>query len=339
MRTPFFYMLSAILLFFSCSQMPKQAFPEVKDISEYEQTQFLPTLEHRISTDTNSVYCATLLFAWDEVRNIIGTPLSIPEEYQDLILLNASTSYRNVLKDNEYKVKGEVQGDLITARAEFDKSLPFLCELQKFNNCLTFSGHKVAAFGVAGYDRDEMTNTVDILYYENDDNFIIKLAPTDTEHEIILFKTGETYTTMAEMVAASDNLIQIGKQESVTESTKWKYQFEDDDMVMIPDMSFNISANFNKLINNIFTAKQESYRIIKAWQRIAFLLNETGAKIESEAEVEMALEECSELEEIVRHEPKKMIFDKPFFLMLHRTDAQHPYCCMHLVNSELTVKE
>ena len=129
MRTPFVYMLAAILLLFSCRQTPKQAFPKVKDISEYEQTQFLPTLEHRISADTNSVYCATLLFAWDEARNIIGAPLSIPEEYQDLILLNASTSYRNVLKDNEYKVKGEVQGDLITARAEFDKSLPFPCEL------------------------------------------------------------------------------------------------------------------------------------------------------------------------------------------------------------------
>lgn len=338
MRTPFVYMLLAILLLLSCSQTPKQAFPKVKDISEYEQTQFLPTLEHRISTDTNSVYCATLLFAWDEARNIIGAPLSIPEEYQDLILLNASTSYRNVLKDNEYKVKGEVQGDLITARAEFDKSLPFPCELQKFNNCLTFNGHKVAAFGVAGCDRDEMTNIVDILYYENDDNFIIKLAPTDTEHEIILFKTGETYTTMAEMVAATDSLIKIGKQESVVDSTRWKYRFDDDDMVMIPDMSFNISADFNKLINNTFTAKHKSYRIIKAWQRIAFLLNETGAKIESEAAVEMVLE-CLELERPVRHEPKRMIFDKPFFLMLHRTDTQYPYCCMHLVNSELMVKE
>lgn len=338
MRTPFVYMLAAILLLFSCRQTPKQTFPKVKDISEYEQTQFLPTLEHRISADTNSVYCATLLFAWDEARNIIGAPLSIPEEYQDLILLNASTSYRNVLKDNEYKVKGEVQGDLISARAEFDKSLPFPCELQKFKNRLTFGGQKVAAFGVAGYDRDEMTHIVDILYYENDDNFIIKLVLTDTEHEIILFKTGKVYKTMAEMVAASDSLIQLGKQESVMDSTRWKYQFEDDDMVMIPDMSFNISADFNKLINNIFTAKQESYRIIKAWQRIAFLLNETGAKIESEAEVEMLLE-CLEWDDFVKHEPKKMIFDKPFFLMLHRTGAQYPYCCMHLVNSELMVKE
>ena len=143
---------------------------------------------------------------------------------------------------------------------------------------------------------------------------------------------------MAEMVAASDSLIKIGKQESVVDSTRWKYRFDDDDMVMIPDMSFNISADFNKLINNTFTAKHESYRIIKAWQRIAFLLNETGAKIESEAAVEMVLE-CLELERPVRHEPKRMIFDKPFFLMLHRTDVQYPYCCMHLVNSELMVKE
>ena len=176
-----------LTIFFSCENDRK--FPEVKKLSDYENTQFIPTLEHKISRDKNSVYCATLLFAWDEIRKQINSPLTISNEYLDLNLLNNSTSFKNVLKNNEYKVSGEVDGELITARAEFNKSLPFEVKLQSFKNKLTFDGHNVSSFGVNGYDSYEQLKIVKIIYYKNDNNFIIKLLPKEKEHEIILFKT------------------------------------------------------------------------------------------------------------------------------------------------------
>ena len=310
---------------------------QLENLSEYVGTMFVPTMEHLIPADSNTVYCATLLFAWDEARKHIGTALSIPERYQDLRLLNASTSFRNVLKSNEYTAIGTVDGDYIYAHAEFKKSLPFDYQLRKLEHRLTFAKQKVAAFGVMGDDNDDLTNIVKILYYKNDNNFIIKLKPSDKEHDIVLFKTSKTYSTIAEMAAAADSLTKIGQKERKIQNLRWKYQFLSDDEVVIPDIDFDISTNFNKLIGNIFHANSLDYEILQAWQRTAFKLNETGAEIKSEAKV--AIFCLEDEEETTKPTPKKMIFDKPFFLMLRRTDAQHPYFVLHAVNAELMVKE
>jgi serine protease inhibitor len=183
-----------------------------------------------------------------------------------------------------------------------------------------------------------MKQIVEILYYKNDKNFIIKLIPADKEHEIVLFKTEKKYGTMAEMAAATDSLIQLGKKERTVASKKWKYQFLSDDVVMVPDIDFDISASFDKLVGNLFEANTKTYKILKAWQRTAFKLDEAGAEVKSEAEFEVVLLSI-EQEEETKPTPKKMIFDKPFFVMLRRTDAKNPYFCLYVANPELLVRE
>jgi hypothetical protein len=66
-------------------------------------------------------------------------------------------------------------------------------------------------------------------------------------------------------------------------------------------------------------------------------LDESGAKIESEAEIEVAVEEMAIIEEIKK--PKKMYLDKPFFIILKRTDSKNPYFALWNANSELMIKE
>jgi hypothetical protein len=353
MRNTIALFLLTPLLLLSCGHSPKEEAVQApvskealmeqatqpENLSEYGGTVFVPTMEHFLPTDSNSVYCATLLVAWEEVRKIIGTSLAIPQKYQDLRLLNASTSFRNVLKSNEYTASGVVSGDYIYTRAEFKKSLPFDYQLNKMEHRLTFTKQKVAAFGVMGDDNNDLTDMVKILYYKNDNNFIIKLKPSDKEHEIVLFKTTKTYPTMAAMAAAADSLIEIGQKERKIQSLRWKYQLWSDDEVVIPDIDFDISTTFKKLIGNTFRANSLDYEILQAWQRTSFKLNETGAEIASEAKVEICLSLDEEEEEVKKPTPKKMVFDKPFFLMLRRTDAQHPYFVLHAVNAELMVKE
>ncbi|MDD3771788.1 MAG: hypothetical protein PHC38_03930, partial [Weeksellaceae bacterium] len=161
----------------SCEK--KSRFSEVKNLSEYPNTQFIPTLEHQITKDKNSVYCATLLFAWDEIRNIIHADLMIPDEFLDLKLLNDSKSFIDVLESNEYKSSGKISDNLITARAEFKKSLPFEMKLNTYTGKLTFDEQKVASFGVDGFDEYELLQSVKIMYYKDDNNFIVKLLPKD----------------------------------------------------------------------------------------------------------------------------------------------------------------
>lgn len=320
---------------FSCKNDRK--FPEVKKLSEYKSTQFIPTLENKISNDKNSVYCATLLFAWDEIRKQINSPLTISDEYFDLKLLNKSTSYENVLKSNEYNVSGEVDGDIITARAEFKKSLPFEVKLQSFKNKLTFDGKKVSSFGVYGYDDYEQLKNVQIVYYKNDNIFIIKLLPKDKEHEIIFFKTDQSFNSIAEMTTEIEKMTEIGKTEKKNEKINWRYYYSSEDEVIIPKLNFNIETNYSTLEGNRFNSIKQNFQIETAWQRTAFILDESGAEIESEAEIAVAVEEVEE--EYEKPKPKKMIFDKPFLILLKRTDAKNPYFGLWTTNTELMTKE
>ena len=320
---------------FSCKNDRK--FTEVKRLSEYKNTQFIPTLEHKISNDKNYVYCATLLFAWDEIRKQINSSLTISNEYFDLKLLNKSTSFENVLKSNEYEVSGKVNKGLISAKAEFNKSLPFELKLESFNNKLTFDGQKVSSFGVNGYNSYEQLDIVKIVYYKNDNNFIIKLLPKGKEHEIILFKTDQSYNSIAEMTTKIEKLTKIGITEKKNEKINWKYFYSEEDIVVIPKFNFNVETNYNSLEGNRFSTNKQDFQIESAWQRTAFILDESGAEIESEAEMAVSTEEMDE--EYEKPKPKKMIFDKPFLILLKRTDSKNPYFGLWIANTELLTKK
>ena len=312
-------------------------FSAVKNLAEFKQTQFTPTLEHQISNNKNAVYCATLLFAWDAIRMQMHTPITVSDEYFDLKLLNSSTTFTNVLKNNEYKISGDIDGDTIKAKAEFNKSLPFEVNLQSFDNKLTFGGQKVASFGIQGNDDYELLKTVKIIYYQNDNNFIIKLLPKDAAHEIILFKPDKNFNSIAEMTAEVEKLTEIGKSEINNEKLNWKYYYNAEDEVIIPKLNFNIQTNYSTLEGSVFNADNQYFVVAKAWQRTAFILDENGAEIESEAEIEVEEEESEE--EYEKPKPKKMIFDKPFLILLKRTDAKNPYFGLWSSNTELMIQE
>lgn len=322
-----------ITILYSCNEDSR--FPEVKNLTEYKNTTFIPTLEHKISNDKNSVYCATLLFAWEEIRNQINAHLTIPDEHVDLNLLNKSTSFKNVLKNEEYEASGQVENGVVKASAAFSKSLPFSLKLENFKNNLVFDGQKVASFGVNGYSDYDQLNLVQIVYYKNDNNFIIKLLPKDEEHEIILFKTDKNFNSMTEMTEEIERLTEIGKTEKKNEKTRWKYYYDYEDVVIIPKFSFNIETNYPSLIGNRFSTSEQDFQIKEAWQRTAFVLDESGAEIESEAVMETTEEGPAE----EKPKPKKMIFDQPFLILLKRSDNLNPYFGLWTTNTELMIKE
>jgi len=328
-----FVIILALLM--SCRNQEVRKFPDVKKLSEYKNTNFLPTLEHAIDEQNNSVYCATLLYAWEKVRKIIGLPLVISQEDTDLLLLNNSKSFINVLKANEYSASGTVDGDLITAKAEFSKSLPFEIKLDSYDKRLNFKGEPVASFGVGGYSDYKQRNNVQIIYYKDDDNFIIELLPKDKKHEIILFKTDKVFQSMAEMNKEILKLTEIGNNERENEKLEWKYWLNSEDIVIIPKINFNIETNYSNLERKNFNTTDQNYKTETVWQRTAFILDENGAEIESEAET---VTMCAIIEE-EKEKPKNMIFDKNFLILLKRTDSQNPYFGLWVTNTELLIKE
>ncbi|MFC4738595.1 serpin family protein [Flavobacterium ponti] len=207
--------------------------------------------------------------------------------------------------------------------------------MNSYEKKLTFDKTPVKSFGLSGYDEFEMINSVKIIYYKNDENFIIKLLPKDENHEIILFKKEEKFASFFEMIQEIDNLTDLANIQKQNVKLYWKFQFREEDKLIIPKINFNIKTNFPKLEGNIYNGFDSQYTIESIIQRTAFILDESGAEIESE--VEVAVEAAEEIIE-EKPKPKQLIFDKPFLILLKRKDSKNPYFGLWTVNSELMIK-
>ncbi|WP_321424620.1 hypothetical protein [uncultured Bacteroides sp.] len=315
-------------------KLGKEAFAPAKNLSEYKKSIFLPTLENKLSPNKNSIYCATLLYAWDELRKEIKPPFQIDKELKDLTLLNNSQSFVDALNKGDYKSNTIVKGNNIKVNVEFSKSLPFEIKVEDLYNTLIFKNEKVYCFGIYGSDSCQ-SKIVEILYYKNDNEFLISLIPKDHAHEIILLKTNDRFNSMAKILSKIENYINLGNYEVRTRKAEWKYTFNEDDNIIIPKIKFNIETNYPTLEGKLFKSNQQSYLIKEAMQRTAFTLDEYGAQIESESEITTlsAMEEEKE-----KPQPKHLIFNKPFFIMLKKTHSKNPYFAMWVANSELMIK-
>jgi hypothetical protein len=313
---------------------PERQFAVLKDSSTYKTTAFLTTIEHEIPTNKNAIYSASFLFAWQKVKKLVDVPYDANDNSTDLSKLNNSDAHIGTLRTSEYTATVEVNGGLITARAEFSKSLPFDLPLESYSNKLVFDNTKVASFGLYGSDKMR-SEIVTILYYKDDNNFIIKLSPSDKKHEIILFKSEDTYLSMIELNKAIAEFTKTGNKEKDNIKLAWKYKLADEDIVVIPKFNFNVETNYMTLEGLKIKTHRDSFQIHTAWQRTAFILDELGAVIESQAEVVLAVDADTE----AKPKPKKLVFDKPFLIFLKRVDAENPYFGIWNANAALMVKE
>ena len=79
------------------------------------------------------------------------------------------------------------------------------------------------------------------------------------------------------------------------------------------------------------------YEIVVAYQRTALLLDEAGAEIESEAYMATEAAEAPP-ENVEEPQPKRLVFDRPFLLVMKRKEAEHSYFVAWIVNEELMKK-
>ena len=298
-------------------------FPKVKNVTALEKTDFVPTLESSFNTESNIIYGATIPFAWNEIKNIIGTPLNNFTS-KELEELNGTKSFLNVLKENEYETSVEVNGSVITAKAYFRKSLPFEEPLTKFKKSLKFGESNVESFGLRGSCRcTGSCSSVRINYFNNENDFSISLFPENKEHEIILIMNQKVKNNLSDFTEYL-KVIRQQKNQNV--------YFNHSDKIEIPIIEFNLEKNFDQFIGSTFSSAMSSFEVRKAYQRNAFILNENGAEVESKALIEVA-------ESASISKPKMMIFNKPFVIFLKRKDADNPYFGVYIGNDELLKKK
>ena len=331
-------LLIPIFLFLLASCSPdnskkaiKSAFPKtVQRLDSLKQTVFLPTLETNVDSKKNAIYAASLLMAWDEIKNVIQEPI-IKIESDELRQINQSKSHKDVLTKDEYHTELQSLTDhTIAVKASFKKALPFSHPLFKDSLSLKFNGKSVVSFGVDG-----SSEFVDIVYYNHDNDFALALKPKDRKHEIILVKTSfaRNYQITNQLLELSNK--EAGFQKARNPKNYWKYALMDEDKIRIPIIRFNIATNYTGIEGTHFFTQHKKREILTLYQRTAFVLNEKGAEVESETIMAVTDSTSAVME---RPQPKNLIFDKPFLILLKRTDSKNPYFAMFVANNELMEK-
>lgn len=325
--------LSLLFLITSCtSNLEKSPFSEEINIDSFKSTDFVGTIENKFPEDKNIIYTPTLLFAWNEIKEkLLSIQLQNKSESSDLYILHHSETFKNSLEKNEYKTEIEIKDGGINSFAEFKLELSFDPKLQQLEYPLSFKHVDVEGFGMTKFDK-EIANKIEIIYYKDNENFIFKIKPSQQNHELIFIKglANEIYS-FNKLLLEFERFKQLGLNEKNNPALKWKFTLNKNDSFEIPKLNFNIRKDYKTIEGESFKGNNVNYTIGKASQKIAFLLDENGAKIESEADVE--LKEIAALETDLNI--KNLFLDNTFYLIAKHSNSSNPYFIAKIDNTEL----
>ncbi|MBK6827345.1 MAG: hypothetical protein IPG86_10915 [Chitinophagaceae bacterium] len=342
-RTAVSFMIAMAVCLTACrspkdkaSDMDWSAIPDVVSIDSLKSTDFVPTLDHSIDPSRNTVYAVAMQYAWDTLSRLLPGGLLESNRYSgDLNLLRQSAGFQSALtKTNTVSgLKWMVRP--LLRKLFFNKTLPFPSSMEKADTPLVFNSQKVKAFGMYNPD-PAIREFCQLGYYASDQAFLLKIFPKDDAHEIWLLLCQDSLPTLGAAVQKAKIWSRTGAEQTSGETHQWKYRFYANDVISLPETRFNIAAHYKGLEGQVLYLKDGQRTIVTAYQRTGFILNETGAVAESHAV--MAVDSAIAPVRMEIPPPKKLIFNQPFYIILKRKEASHPYFVMRVANAELLVK-
>jgi hypothetical protein len=341
--------------------IPVADFPPEKDAATFGATDVLPHPADRIQAGRNYVYCATFQLAWDDFRQLVGDDPQV--EGRPLIAtgLNGPAFPRSSLSPASYVARmGPVSAGIhdtilaemrekfpgvtptfrdpdrpsdFLAYAFLQKNLPFAARFDRISEPLVFHAAagdtKVKCFGFkelksASSDPAKLKDQVDVLHYESDEEFVLRLKPkTD---EIVLAKLRPA-ATLSETLQTVQRLIGMPPKKVDRPS------LEDKDKLLIPCLGFNGLRHYVELNGKrIENPGKEAWQIVDAKQSVRFLLNESGARLESDVQL---YSDWNGHTPPPPPKPRMFVFDRPFLLYLKERTAEQPYLVIWVANAEL----
>ena len=318
------------------------------------KAQITPTYTSKLSTiDSNKVWVGTFNLVWNDFMNdVIKGKVEFTDGESKLANeLNKQSFTTDQLSENSYfKIQGQANGEDLKnkiqngikqkfnensqlidridwndsngyvlyamLKKEFNFLEPFSTAMGslKFNNSET----RVKCFGVDSSNNPIASKNVEVLFYNSEDDFAIKLKTKEGE-EVILYKTtGENKTF-------EENYQEIKKQQS---NYSGKTTFEKDDMLRIPFIKVDDEINYDELCGK--EIKNSKYYIKQALQTIDFELNNVGGSVKSEAVIDATTKALTE-------NARKMIFDSDFILYLKEENKDQPYLALKVDNTDVLV--
>ncbi|PQJ10696.1 hypothetical protein CJD36_012040 [Flavipsychrobacter stenotrophus] len=312
-------------------------FPKVIPIGSLSNTFFVPSLNNDAPSTGNVIYTPVFLFAWNELRQALGGTFTMEKADKMLQEADTTTLFKSALTPGEYETKVNADDGAVQLSAYFKKALPFIETMDTVDKGQPFAfyGYPIKAFGMLHYN-EKIAAQIAILYYRTNDHFIIKITPKDQAQEVILAKGLTNERTLAGLLAETDKLIKVGAAEQKSKMKEDKYRLNPIDQVVIPVLRFNLEKDYTDFAGTLLHHSKKTNTLLSATQRTAFVLDEHGAKVESE--VTVSTDSMPDIN-IRRPDLSKLLwFDKPFVVILRKTGISQPYLMMKIENTELMVK-
>ncbi len=327
------------------------------DSKDLKNTIITAHLEEKIVPGKNIIYCSTFQLAWNELRDdIIKEDIRLEDEPPMVAILNKKLTTKadisqdcyiamagfgkdDILRKINQALKAKFRHDAptVTARLRPDsiyaygfllKNLRFATPFERLKKPVRFrcpSGPiDVRAFGIEEHSprtrtRAKMAKQVRILAYDyNTDECVVRLASKSPHDEIVLARVDARQTLM-ETIRSLQRMIEGGQSQPL----------HHDDTLQIPKLDFDIRHSYSQLLGKfLLNAGFTTYYIYKARQDVRFRLNEKGAMLKSQAEIQLESQGMN-----------KLAFDGPFLLYLKEKQAKLPYLAIWVDNPEILMKQ
>jgi hypothetical protein len=318
------------------------------DANQLPGTIVTPHLECEITPGKNVLWCATFQIAWNKLYDLLGGPIQWPDAPEMVNILNRRPVTRRDLDEASYVVvagwttndsndirqkiapelnrrfKGAASPELpprldsvppqrLISYTYLFRELPFQRAFDRMRRAHQFNGRPVESFGIFQLlpeDKSEAKMAEQVLVYDfrGEDDFIIELKTQSKSDRLILAKIPAS-PTLAETVKAVQSRLAPGAPHPMQQHAD----------LFIPVIDFDVLRNYKEL-----TGKGSLLEM--ALQQIRFKLTERGAVLRSEAAI---VAKAMSL--------RNLVFDKPFLVMLQRTDVSQPYFALWVANAELLV--
>ena len=318
------------------------------------KAQITPTYTSKLSTiDSNKVWVGTFNLVWNDFMNdVVKGKVEFEDGESELANeLNKQSFTADQLSENSYfKIQGQAKGEGLKnkiqngikqkfnensqlidridwndsngyvlyamLKKEFNFLEPFSTAMgsMKFNNSET----RVKCFGVDSSNNPIASKNVEILFYNSENDFAIKLKTKEGE-EVYL------YRTTGENKSFEENYKEmLEKQAKYPGNRNWNKN----DVLNIPFIKINDEINYDELCGRWI--KGTNWYIRQAIQTIDFELNNYGGSVKSEALIEA-------LRKAVFETGRKFIYNEDFILYLKEEDKEKPYFALKVDNTDVLV--
>ena len=325
---------------------------EVVDKEEVsEKINVLPTLVDKLTT--NSAWCGTMQLVWNDFMDVAGgTPKfleenvfaenlnkktfsteDLSEEYyykkfgaKTLALkkeiekgikdkFNETSDVLDLLDWSEGALDPDVEGlDRFIFYAMLKRDFEYPQEFTVLDNGKFKDTDNVKYFGIDSLTNKSVDKQLDVLYYENEDNFAIEIE-TNNDDKIVLVRKDAFETNFNDIYKSVKS-----KADSYEGSTA----FEAVDEFKMPNLEIDVLRNYEELTGAKFTAPKADGIINAAMQTIKFNIDEKGGSIKSEAVMDVTFTSAIMPPE-EKPEPRYFYCDDEFVMFLVEYGKDNPY--------------